>query len=111
MVRSSFVALLGWLVASSALAQTAATTPTPDKLPPALFEYKGREIAQTMHWEGAPWLTREDRNREEDCVRLMRELKLKLGQTVCDMGCGNGFYTLQIAKRIGPKGLIYAVDI
>lgn len=95
----------------SAEAQTAATATTPDKLPPGLFEYKGREIAQTMHWEGAPWLTRESRNREEDTVRMMRELKLKPEQVVCDMGCGNGYYTLKIAQRVGPKGLVYAVDI
>jgi len=33
------------------------------------------------------------------------------GQTVCDMGCGNGFYTLELARRVGPQGLVYAVDI
>src|SRR4051812_41133418 len=31
--------------------------PIPDeKLPPALTHYMGREIAQTMHFTGAPWL-------------------------------------------------------
>ncbi|MBA4017025.1 MAG: SAM-dependent methyltransferase [Pirellula sp.] len=84
---------------------------TPDKIPPGLEFYKGREIAQTMHYAGAPWLTRESRDREEDCNKLLKELKLQPGQTVCDMGCGNGFYTMRIAKRIGAKGLIYAVDI
>lgn len=108
----SLLFLVCCCVAPSVHAQTPApAAPTPEKLPPALDEYKGREIAQTMHWEGAPWLTRESRNREEDCVRLMRELKLKQGEAVCDMGCGNGFYTLQMAKRVGPKGLVYAVDI
>ena len=111
MLRSFSIFVCCLTFALPAFAQTATPQSPAAKLPPALDEYKGREIAQTMHWEGAPWLTREDRNREEDCVRLMRELKLKQGHTVCDMGCGNGFYTLQIAKRIGPKGLIYAVDI
>lgn len=82
-----------------------------EKLPPALTEYKGREIAQTMHYAGAPWLTRESRDREEDCNKLIAELKLAPGMTICDMGCGNGFYTLRIAKRLGPKGTVYAVDI
>jgi ubiquinone/menaquinone biosynthesis C-methylase UbiE len=27
------------------------------------------------------------------------------------MGCGNGFYTLQLAKLVGPKGQVLAVDI
>lgn len=111
MVRTSLVALFGLFIASAAQAQAPAATRTPDKLPPALDEYKGREIAQTMHWQGAPWLTREERNREEDTVRMVKELKLKPEQVVCDMGCGNGYYTLQIAKRVGAKGLVYAVDI
>lgn len=103
----------GSLVATSVVwfATTAAFTQSPTKLPPALSEYKGREIAQTMHYLGAPWLTRDSRDREEDCLTLLRELQLKPGQTVCDMGCGNGFYTLRIAKKLGPNGQVFAVDI
>ncbi len=81
------------------------------KTPPALTHYKDRQIAQTMHYDGAPWLVRESRQREEDCKLLLEQLKLKPGQTVCDMGCGNGFYALQMAKAVGPKGKVYAVDI
>jgi ubiquinone/menaquinone biosynthesis C-methylase UbiE len=81
------------------------------KTPPALTHYKDRQIAQTMHYAGAPWLIRESRQREEDCKLLLEQLKLKPGQTVCDMGCGNGFYALQMAKAVGPKGKVYAVDI
>jgi cyclopropane fatty-acyl-phospholipid synthase-like methyltransferase len=82
-----------------------------ERLPPALTEYKGREIAQTMHYSGAPWLTRESRDREEDCNKLITQLRLKPGMTVCDMGCGNGFYALRVAKRLGPEGKVLAVDI
>lgn len=32
------------------------------------------------------------------------------GQTVADLGCGPGFYTLALAESIGPHGRIYAVD-
>ena len=88
-----------------------ATATADDQLPPALTHYKGREIAQTMHFEGAPWLTRESRDREEDCNRMLASLKLKPGQVVCDLGCGNGFYTLRIAEEVGPQGKVLAVDI
>ena len=84
---------------------------TDPKTPPALTHYKDRQIAQTMHYAGAPWLIRESRQREEDCKLLLAQLKLKPGQMVCDMGCGNGFYALQMAKAVGPKGKVYAVDI
>ncbi len=83
----------------------------PDKVPPGPKRYKGREIAETMHYEGAPWLVRESRQREEDCKRLLEEIKVKPGQTVCDLGCGNGFYTLKLAELVGPQGKVYAVDI
>ena len=79
--------------------------------PPPLTEYKGRKIAQTMHYTGAPWLVRESREREEECSTLVKNLNIKPGQVVCDMGCGNGFYTLKLAKLVGETGKILAVDI
>jgi SAM-dependent methyltransferase len=80
-------------------------------VPPAQTHYMGREIAQTMHYTGAPWLVRESRQREEDCRLLLEALAIKPGQRVCDIGCGNGFYTLEIARLVGPTGTVYAVDI
>ncbi len=87
---------------SVATDEAAAATPT---------HYMGREIAQTMHYLGAPWLTRDERQREEDCELMLKKLGVREGMTVCDMGCGNGFYTLQMARMVGPKGRILAVDI
>lgn len=91
-------------VATAAGAQTIA-------IPPGPTHYMGREIAQTMHYTGAPWLVRESRQREEDCRLLLEALAIKPGQHVCDIGCGNGFYTLELARLVGPTGTVYAVDI
>jgi len=82
-----------------------------DPIPPGLTHYMGREIAQTMHFAGAPWLTRESRDREEEPAKLMTALHLKPGMTVCDLDCGNGFYTLRMAKEILPGGNVLAVEI
>jgi ubiquinone/menaquinone biosynthesis C-methylase UbiE len=82
-----------------------------DKIPPPLTGYKGRQIAQTMHYLGASWLTRAERQREEGTELLLAALKVKPGQTVCDMGCGNGYYTLDLARMVGEKGKVLAVDI
>ncbi|MEW4565606.1 class I SAM-dependent methyltransferase [Bremerella sp. JC770] len=73
--------------------------------------YKGREIAQTMHYNGAPWLIRESRQREEDCQKMLENLGVEPGMTICDMGCGNGFYSLKLAEMVGKDGKILAVDI
>jgi cyclopropane fatty-acyl-phospholipid synthase-like methyltransferase len=79
--------------------------------PPALEFYKGRRIATTMHYTGAEWLIRGNRENEERCSLLMTNLGLKRGMTVCDMGCGNGFYSLKLAKTVGPQGTVLCVDI
>ena len=101
----------GILVLLLCTALLAQDNPPLEKLPPPLTHYKGREIAQTMHYTGAGWLTRESREREEDCTTMLQALKLKPGQTVCDLGCGNGFYTLKLANIVGPDGRVLAVDM
>ncbi|MGE4619223.1 MAG: family 16 glycoside hydrolase [Planctomycetota bacterium] len=74
-------------------------------------QFKGRTIAQTMHWKGAEWLLRETREKEERVSVLMEALGVQPGQTVCDLGCGNGYHALRLAKRVGASGKILAVDI
>jgi ubiquinone/menaquinone biosynthesis C-methylase UbiE len=85
--------------------------PAASEIPPALEIYKGRRIARTMHYLGAPWLIRENRENQERCSLMLANLGVKPGMTVCDMGCGNGFYALQMAKMVGEKGQVLGVDI
>ena len=121
MVKRPWLLLLTALWASLAVPATgeqelikpAATKPAKpaEKLPPPLTHYMGREIAQTMHFAGAPWLVREAREREEDSKTLLKALNIKEGQTVCDLGAGNGFYTLPLARLVGETGRALAVEI
>ena len=97
------------LLCASSVAQE--SQPADEKLPPPLSEYKGRFIAQTMHYTGAEWLVRNEREREERCSLMLAKLGVTPGMNVCDMGCGNGFYTVKMAKMAGDKGHVYAVDI
>ncbi len=76
----------------------------PIRTSPALKEYKGRRIAQTMHYLGAEWLTRDNREQEERCSLMLANLGVKRGIAICDMGCGNGFHSLQLAKMTGDEG-------
>jgi len=43
--------------------------------------------------------------------RRLKDIPLKEGMAVVDYGCGPGRYTLPIAKLVGPKGKVFAVDI
>ena len=111
MKHLSIFASLLLLCVTPTFAQDLTDLDVESKIPPALKEYKGRTIAQTMHYAGAPWLIRESRQREEDCERMLANLGVKEGMTICDMGCGNGFYTLQLATMVGEKGRVLAVDV
>lgn len=86
------------------------TAPAPEP-PAAVREYMGREVAQTMHYTGAPWLVRDEREREERAAEMIKALKVKKGQTICDLGAGNGFHSLKLAQLVGEKGTILGVDI
>jgi cyclopropane fatty-acyl-phospholipid synthase-like methyltransferase len=96
--------------ASSSDSEAAATESADRQYEPGRV-YLGRQIAPPMHYSGAGWLTRASRVREENPAKLLKSLKLKPGQVVCDFGCGNGYHTLQLAKRVGPQGQVYAIDI
>ncbi len=103
---------LGWIVVCGGLLLTGSRLAArADDVPPPLKTYLGRQIAQTMHFAGAPWLVRDSREREEDGATMIKQLKVKPGQTICDMGCGNGYHTLKLAKLVGPTGKVLAVDI
>ena len=43
--------------------------------------------------------------------RRLEKFPLKEGMAVVDYGCGPGRYTLPIARLVGPKGKVFAVDI
>jgi SAM-dependent methyltransferase len=115
MSRQGFlIGACAWAVAGMAAAEPVPIDMAIDRehqLPPAQTHHMGREIAQTMHYTGAPWLVRESRQREEDCRMLLEALAIREGMRICDMGCGNGFYTLELARLVGPTGIVYAVDI
>ena len=81
------------------------------KIPPGVDVYMGRRVAQTMHFEGAQWLVRNEREREERCSLMLANLGLKPSMTVCDMGCGNGFHTLPIARMLEKAGTVVGVDV
>ncbi len=93
------------------LSETASTPDSIARIPAGLDEYMGRRIAQTMHYAGAEWLIRDRREREERCSLMLANLGVRPGMTVCDMGCGNGFHSLAMAKMVGENGLVIGVDV
>ena len=73
--------------------------------------YMGREIAAVMGWQGAAWLEREEREREERTDLLLKALDLKPGMVVADIGAGTGYLSRRMAPAVAPSGKVLAVDV
>jgi ubiquinone/menaquinone biosynthesis C-methylase UbiE len=72
--------------------------------------YMGREISHVMGHQGASWLEREDREREERTDLLVAELELNSTDVVADIGAGTGYFVFRISPLV-PQGKVLAVDI
>ena len=72
--------------------------------------YMGRQIAQVMSHFGIDWLEREEREMEENTSQLLKNLAVKPGMVVADIGAGSGYHSTLLSKMVG-NGKVYAVDI
>ena len=51
------------------------------------------------------------RDEHGEAERVLNRLGVKPGMRVADVGAGDGYYTVRLAKRLGPGGTIYAEDV
>lgn len=78
---------------------------------PGSHPVTGREYARTMSADGADWLSRSERDKEEQPRLAIDALNIPEGATVADIGAGSGYITALLARRVGPRGKVYANDI
>ena len=52
-----------------------------------------------------------DRDAWQQPGRIMDALGISDGSTVADLGAGGGWFTVRIARRVGPNGVVYAEDV
>jgi ubiquinone/menaquinone biosynthesis C-methylase UbiE len=71
----------------------------------------GRQIAGVMGVQGADWLNRPEREKEENPEGALDALGIRPGMIVADVGAGTGYMSLRLAKRVGPGGKVYANDL
>lgn len=51
------------------------------------------------------------RLRWQRSARLVRALGLRHGQTVAEIGAGSGYFVRRLARAVGRRGRVYAVDV
>ena len=52
-----------------------------------------------------------DRDEWQEPDRIMDALGIADGARVADIGAGGGWFTIRLAKRVGPNGRVYAEDV
>ncbi|MBI2833214.1 MAG: class I SAM-dependent methyltransferase, partial [Acidobacteria bacterium] len=52
-----------------------------------------------------------DRDAWQKPDQIMDALGIADGSEVADVGAGGGWFTIRLARRVGPNGLVYAEDI
>jgi predicted methyltransferase len=52
-----------------------------------------------------------DRDAWQQPGRIMDALGIADGAVVADIGAGGGWFTIRLARRVGPNGVVYAEDV
>jgi ubiquinone/menaquinone biosynthesis C-methylase UbiE len=73
--------------------------------------YMGSEISAVMDWQGAAWLERQERDREERTDLLLAALAPEPGMVVADIGAGTGYLSRRMAPAVMPGGKVWAIDV
>lgn len=60
---------------------------------------------------GTQFSTEAARDEAGEAKFVMDWAGIKLGTTIADIGAGEGYYTIRLADRVGPKGRVLAQDI
>jgi ubiquinone/menaquinone biosynthesis C-methylase UbiE len=53
----------------------------------------------------------DDRRKTQDPEAIFSKAGLKPGMTVIDIGCGQGYFSIPVAKIVGKDGNVYCIDI
>jgi ubiquinone/menaquinone biosynthesis C-methylase UbiE len=56
-------------------------------------------------------LERKERDAYQKPEQVMQALAFRPGERVADVGAGSGYFTVRVARAVGPSGVVWAVDI
>jgi SAM-dependent methyltransferase len=76
--------------------------------PAAAFPAPDRPIASII---SPIWGSEDERRSADETGQVFGLLGIKPGMRVADIGAGSGYYTMRLARALGPQGEVYAQDI
>jgi ubiquinone/menaquinone biosynthesis C-methylase UbiE len=101
-----------WLAAAALLFSAGCDriAPAQDDRPEAAraFPRADRPVAPTI---STRWSTEEARDKMHEAEDIMTLAGVEPGMTVADIGAGEGYYTVRLARRVGPQGRVLGEDI
>lgn len=87
---------------SASPAQVAIATPSPDRI----------DRPTSEPYTGSLSIFEDPKRAEKLQIdRVMDLLAMRTGSVVADIGAGSGWFTVRAANRVGPSGIVYAVEI
>jgi protein-L-isoaspartate O-methyltransferase len=95
-------------IAATAAAERPFRYLAPPGLTAEAFPRPERPVAEIV---GPSVLSEQTRDARDEVGRLARLLNLKPGMTVADIGAGNGYHTVRLARLLGPSGVVIAQDV
>ena len=52
-----------------------------------------------------------ERRQWQDPEQILSSIGVEPGMVFIDIGCGDGYFALPAARKVGPRGKVYANDI
>lgn len=98
---SAYAGLLVVALAVGAVGTSQAQTTT-------AFPRPERPVASVV---SPTWDTEAARDRVGEAERVFDYLRIMPGMRVADLGAGSGYYTMRLARRLGPSATIVAEDV
>jgi len=92
----------------TALAAEPVVALAPPGAPANAFPAPDRTVATII---SPIWASEDERRSADETGQVFRHLHIGLGMRVADIGAGSGYYTMQLARAVGPKGEVIAQDI
>ena len=80
----------------------------PPGAPASAFPAPSRPVARIVT---DIWHDEQSRDQAGEAKRVMNLLGVTTGLTVADIGAGSGYYTVRLARRVEPKGHVFAEDV